>query len=225
MYSYFLRCQDPIDQIFLAAFLGDRRAIFPHLSPDLRYTALPMSTPTPDFLTFITNLSEDEIGDISLWLVKNERDYLVALGEMTKFRPIFLKTKSTPAQHRKWFRKYAGERPEFGPIWLMAYGVGQLGSIEEAALAKLPIRLREQLGYEPKDPANPPTEQQVVTFLKESEEAFGLTKSRQWGNIFLLIMDPEHKQPVHDALNSLGWNLSTPAATAEAGTPVEASAG
>jgi len=192
---------------------------------NLRYTHPPMTTPTPDFLTFITNLPEDEIGAISTWLVKNERDYLVALGEMTKFRPIFLKTKSTPAQHRKWFRKYAGERPEFGPIWLMAYGVGQLGSIEEAALAKLPIRLREQLGYEPKDAAQPPTEKDIVTFLKESEEAFGMVKTRQWGNIFLLIMDPESKQPVHDALNTLGWNLSTPEGVAEAAEEAAAEAG
>ncbi|MCG3150772.1 MAG: hypothetical protein GEEBNDBF_00033 [bacterium] len=173
--------------------------------------------PTPDFLTFVANLPDAEVGEMANWLVRNEKDYLVALGELTKFRPVYLKTKVNASQHLKWFRKYSAQSAAFAPIWMMAYGVGVLAPIEEAALAKLPIKLRDELGYEPKNPEALPTSAQFVTFLKEAEEAFGLARARQWGNICLLIMEPTAKEPIHEALTALGWNLCTPE-TADADT-------
>lgn len=185
-----------------------------------------MATPLPDFAWYALQFPDDELDRILAHLLKEERDYLVQLGQLTKFRPVALKTRVKMDQHRRWWRKFAKERQEFAPAWLLAYGVTMLGPIEEAGLAKLPIRLREQLGYEPTDRDNPPTGSQIAGFLREAEAAYGLELARQWGNILMLLMEPDFKGPVWEALTQLGWGQCVPegAPTVEEAQAAEAAA-
>jgi hypothetical protein len=162
----------------------------------------------PDFATLVANLPDDELAFITATLTRHEPEYLKAVGGFTKFRPKIVKT-ARPEQQVKWFRRFAAANPEFAPVWLLAYGVEILKPIEEAALETLRITLKEQLGYDPGEP--PPTAAEIAAFLQEARGAFGLAHARQWGNLFLLLMDPEAKAPVFEALEQLDWNLCTPA--------------
>ena len=167
-----------------------------------------MADPLPNFAYFVEQLPDEEIEAICTFLSRNERDYATMLGGLTKFRPITIRTKVSIPQQRIWFRKFSQLKPEFAPVWLLAYGTEILMPIEKVALATLPISLRDQLGYEAKEGG--PTADEIVTFLKTQEAEHGTSLARQWGNMFLLLMDPASKAPIAEALDQLGWNLSTP---------------